>query len=1706
MSSKINKFISMLIVFVITFTYSGGTLEAIASTDGLSVITNGFSRSKEMEFKTYFGDRENALTENVSNVNEKATLMLEISPSKIREGFLKNGIITAFGVDGTNVNFRFAKIKNVTIEQVEDEVVYEENVPEEEIIETQEEENENVEDITEDTSYENVVEEAENEVIEENIVEKTTEEENTVKEEVTEEENTVEEETIIEENTITEETTTEEENIVEENTTNTSNTTQTESFITGGNIVTSRAGEGREESEELSDEEFVDEEKVIEEKTEELLSETYEELTAKDFEIEITDENEILVKNIIYNTIIEVEIEYNQENKINISDLYKEINLQLVGTYINKNLETSQIETNQTVNVGWSYSKEFETSGEYTQFSPFQLGTHEGIIVESKITVKRETEDENYLPVKQTTIEVDVPDYNDEQPETVSVQSSKLMATRGEDVGNLTFGTDNWSYNANSKKITITVNNEKDGTAVNSLGEDEYIIVYKYNSYTEDETVTMDYNYRATVEEYSGTENVTTTKEFTSTQEIKTQINNLITYNISTTSDKLNKAKINANYNSEEALYETDFVSTVNVNILTSDLLEELKINSSKDIYLDNNNLEFDATQDIYYSKVKFNYSEISSMLQNGATIEIQTTSGELLYTLNSGLVNSQDDCEVNLQSKEKGVFVVFKNVSVNGNVGIEFTKTIAKSNYNKSAFANFKKIKSYVSAELKYQSYEERYAMQEIATEKELEDSQTVAEVIMLNNNLSTTSKNDSVELRIVLNNDKQDSDLYVNPSFELVFPKYVKDVTLENIGLIYGSGLKIESNSIYKEDDLVKMRIDLSGTQTTFSESEITDGSNIILNLNIELDEYTPKKQDQIKMYYCNEGVTKYESQTKWTIGKAIPNGIIKETNGFDVAIINYQATSGMLLANSIINYDGQASKIKSIGQGEKTVEISKSAAAQNATMELVAINNTDNTCTDVVLIGRVPTEDATDVITGKEIGTNISTTMLDPITASSSNENTEVIYYSTNENATKDLNNSKNSWTTEVSDFSEIKSFMIVVNGELPAGTVLKYTYNFEIPEELGYDAEIYGNFGAYYNNNMENTVKYESAKADKVGLITESSPELKVTVSPYGGNKNIYYGQILQLEAKVENNTKEDIENATLKVTIPDGTVYTEHEFYEQEDSNGVFQRYTDDENIKEKEFEVSNLAVGDVTTFTFDVRVLDSKEESTTLKGTTEINGISKNYKLKAKPSEIEVTAELMKDEEESIYEGESLLYILTINNTTDEQIENVKLSYKLPSFESTKEILINNDEETFEYKQLIFTTNENNTIVDLGTLEPGITTVQLQGEIGELLTETSTIKNVFNVYESKNENKKYSSNVVEYSTAKAFITVDQSINSDEFTYGDTFEYRLNITNNSNVEEEVYFKNNLPKELEITQNRMFINGEEVEIDDDNLMSDIITVGANRTIQIVSIGQIVDANNTNEELELTNTASIDPISGSSIETNTIKVKINPAEKTEEIEEAEENIYEDDWVEDLDIETEDKGDEYYYDPQLDNEIYMEDEEKPEEEQEEEIPTYTLSGNVYNDENADGLKTEEDEKIDSQVQVQLIKGKTMVKATTTDSEGNYIFDKLESGDYTVVFNYDEDNYTSTVYNEEQTAETSKNVDIEEGVAVTDTITITDSSIENVNAGLQEKDKFDMEIRQYLTSSKLIIKNDETVYDYEKATLAKIEISPSESYCKIKL
>ncbi len=173
--------------------------------------------------------------------------------------------------------------------------------------------------------------------------------------------------------------------------------------------------------------------------------------------------------------------------------------------------------------------------------------------------------------------------------------------------------------------------------------------------------------------------------------------------------------------------------------------------------------------------------------------------------------------------------------------------------------------------------------------------------------------------------------------------------------------------------------------------------------------------------------------------------------------------------------------------------------------------------------------------------------------------------------------------------------------------------------------------------------------------------------------------------------------------------------------------------------------------------------------------------------------------------------------------------------------------------------------------------------------------------------------------------------------------------------------------------------------------------------------------------------------------------------------------------------------------------------------EDQENTEKTYKITGCVWIDENSDGIKDEKEE-LKSSVKINLVDLTTgLVKETVeTNDTGQYEFTDLEKGKYFIIFEYDSKTYSLTSYqtNRNNIQNNSKVISTQaeddENVfdkAVTDVIEISDSNISNINMGLVELKKFNLELTQ--TVSKITIQDEDGKLEkkFDNLQLAKTAI-----------
>ena len=74
---------------------------------------------------------------------------------------------------------------------------------------------------------------------------------------------------------------------------------------------------------------------------------------------------------------------------------------------------------------------------------------------------------------------------------------------------------------------------------------------------------------------------------------------------------------------------------------------------------------------------------------------------------------------------------------------------------------------------------------------------------------------------------------------------------------------------------------------------------------------------------------------------------------------------------------------------------------------------------------------------------------------------------IYYSNNEKATTDLENTSNAWQENITDFTNVKKYLIIVD-ELDVLEEIDITYGITIPENLEYNKVAQEGYNVYYTN--------------------------------------------------------------------------------------------------------------------------------------------------------------------------------------------------------------------------------------------------------------------------------------------------------------------------------------------------------------------------------------------------------------------------------------------------------------------------------------------------------------------------------------------------------------------------------------------------------------------------------------------------------------
>lgn len=1392
--------------------------------------------------------------------------------------------------------------------------------------------------------------------------------------------------------------------------------------------------------------------------------------------IQAIEENRIRLKQINSGTEVKIYIpvELKDETLVDIDKLQDGTKVSLIGTYVADNGDEEIITKDSKAVIGISNDVNILLGSVVEKYIPYVKNGVNCALVQLRVSACSETK--NQLPIKDTTYEVLIPQIDGTTVEGLTVSAINTAYTNGLSGNDVIFTPENWSYEENI--VTIGVDNSsKDGKYQMSLGNDEFIISFTYVNCIDinEEKLHSTILAKSNVFTSQGTDEKISSieKEY----DLSQANSNIITYEVTGKSSDMSKGYLYGNANSEIPEYEMEFENALSVNISRVDLLKTVEIRESAEYFEDEYgnayNTSLENGSNTYYKSVRLNRENLLSIIGESGNLELLLEDGTSLIQVNK---DTEDDGDGYItisfgENKIDKILIRINNPIGEGILNIGTIKAIEKVTYAKNELMMFKCLSNeYIAvAELQEGIISEMGSTKVTTT---LVDTITNATISLNRSEISTIVENENVEINISLNNALPTSDMYKNPVFEIVLPEEVESVDIKDINLLYGNDeLEIANIETLRNGlNKIVIRVSLSGAQTKYTLGDSERGTTIILKTNMLLDMYRASRDSSAVLNYYNEDATNYAIGSDWKMISEPSSYMLIGRQGSSDDSLRIVAPQGFVNAQMISNYkDGES--IISVNQGKKEDSISSFSDTRIAEMRMMLINNTDENMSDVHILGRTIFEGNKDIINGESLGTNKTAPMVSEIKSLEGNVQNSTIYYSENGEATDSLEEESNGWTISPEDFSKVKSYLIVIDGDVEIGNVLMYSYDFEIPANLGNNLSLCGTFGTYYVG----TKTVGVGEADKVVLSTGDSPELKVETVSDIDESSVTEGQRIKYTVSVTNVGRSVAEGVIVNTTIPNGTTYVE---------NGILRA-----DITDLRIDIDKIEPGKSEEVTYEVEVnkVVDNEVFVEADNNVEANGLqtpihTTTDSVPIETAEVKINLDLPR-QEKVIQENDEFYYFMTVENQNEKPLENCKVVQYVPEgltvigayVEDLEEGQSGENKGIYDPSSRMVTWNIN-TIEKVASLKLEVKAERIE-ELERSLVSFAKIS-------SDNLKNEYVSKEVEMILARPELEVTYCSTSDNkyLKEGDTVKYVLQLRNiGKATARKINMENQIPSQLRVTGLETVKNGFSYSGVTGKNLSMAVTLKPGETAEVVmncvaenllnSVDEHITSNNwsiSGENLAIVSTPAIENI-----------VQQNP-EKVN-------NTYEN-----IKIQTTDGAQE------VGKDVYI-NESNSETVSQDNVKTYRILGRAFNDMNQNGQRDDDEEGMaDIVAKLCNASSQEIVSQTVTNSIGEYLFEDVAPGEYYIKFEYDSSKYKVTDYKKNGVnADRNSDAIVSNYKAVTDKIKVTNTSISDIDIGLFRAGIFDFALDANI--NRVIVQNEKetNLYEIQNTKLAKVDINP---------
>lgn len=1103
----------------------------------------------------------------------------------------------------------------------------------------------------------------------------------------------------------------------------------------------------------------------------------------------------------------------------------------------------------------------------------------------------------------------------------------------------------------------------------------------------------------------------------------------------------------------EQNIYKGKLYAGISRDVTYKNIVDVNLNNVETEVDVKENDLTINGTKvTILYKTSKFDKAQVEKVLgENGRLIISNANTGAEIAVINKN-TDADENGKINISYPENVDKVIVK-VSEPENIGrieIETTKSIEKINRDlvKQATA----ING--SCTVSYVSENKETELNTVESNINLLETETSADLQINRTELSAMTTNNNVEFRVTLKSREEKNELFKNPVVKIELPEKIKDIQVNSINLLYEDELKIKSAQLNGNT----IEITMQGEQTKYKEEAI-DGATIIVNANLATDTKIASSTEQVKVTYTNANAINYSN------GANV--GIVAQ----NIDIVSY---AGVVTTNQVEEYGIDLVN----NQGANAGELPVSTDTKTVNIQKRIINNKENKISNVKILGAFPTKDSIDSNSiDIEVG-NIAVSGIDA--------NRAKVYYSDNANATEDLNNKENNWSESIADNKNVKKYLVVLDG-MELQEEVDLSYPITIPANLEYNESAEEGYTVYYTN----LTSEEKVDVNNIRLATPKGAVIDTTLKALvAGNESseVKENEVLRYAVVVSNTGSEDMKNIKVSAKVPDGTTFVNSDQLNNEVVLDEVQ--FEDSEKKDVEFNIDSLAQGQTITKYYEVKVNDgmaNKEISNTV--TTqygEVTKTSNEVKTNIKEGKIELKLISTDATDGKVEAGYSYRYVLLLTNKSDKDIKNANVKF--------------NTNNTAKISKISYTED------DSGKSESNVDNITLNiikaGETKEILMYATMEKKDMTAISAKVSTDKVDYYSNEISTKiDSFVVLEMKATSENsgnyVKSGDKITYKINIKNTgTKTAESIVLKDWFDGNVDLS--KVLKNGEEIQASEYTIIADS---NKNKSRLGIDVPSLNAGESVEYQIEVVvntiygNTSAIEIINEMSLEEYNMEVTnakiqhiLQPDKDFVDIDPDDNNGNVDPGKKD-DSST-DNGD----NSTNGNKKYV-----------------IISGTAWVDADENGQKDNQEQTAEG-ITVKLLDVTTnkFVKDSKgndlevkTSSTGFYSFDRVQKGQYLVVFEYDTTKYGLTTFeksgvsNEMNSKVVNKTINVDgtdRKVAATEIINVDAENIANINIGLITAKTYDLQLDKYI--SKVTVQNNKTVTNsYNDVTLAKAEI-----------